>query len=529
MKIYILKNWIYITLYVFFVLISSGGFIVGSFFLSKILNAAIARDLNELWKQIIITLILYFFGIFFMHISAIFKSKVILKFNNQLREEISKKIISLNYSDFKKQSSGNYVSWYTNDVNQIQIKLFETFLNIASTVINMILAIISIFLLHWIIALFAISYTIFMIFIPKIFDKLLTKKALEFSNSQEEFTQTVSDKVSGYEEFYNYNYRDKFFDIINKASKKLEKFRYSQQLAETKHDSLIISISILGQFFAIFISAYLAIKDLTSFGSVLSIASLSGTFFIATRESFSFGTRIFTNKKLLKKFIFNTQMKVSREIFVIKEIIIKNITFSYDEKIIFNNFNLNIIQNKKYLLNGPSGKGKSTLLKLIFGHIENYKGEIIFNKIFNYRDIDKKTVQNQIAYISQDSYLFHDTLKNNLTLYSNEYSDDEIIEVLKRVNLFKWFSNLKNNFDEILEEKNNNLSGGEKQRILIARALLQKKKFLFLDESTSNLDKKNAIEIEDMILNFKDITVIIINHNIDNNRLKKFDSIINLK
>lgn len=137
--------------------------------------------------------------------------------------------------------------------------------------------------------------------------------------------------------------------------------------------------------------------------------------------------------------------------------------------------------------------------------------------------IDKDKLLENLAYVSQNSYIFSDTLRFNITL-GDKIDDSEIIKTLKLLNLEELLS--ENGLELILEENGKNLSGGQKQRIALARALIRNKKILLLDDVTSSLDKENASIIENIVLNDKDLTVILISHNISEENRTKFDNII---
>ena len=210
----------------------------------------------------------------------------------------------------------------------------------------------------------------------------------------------------------------------------------------------------------------------------------------------------------------------------IKRITVKNLSFSYNDSQVLKSINFTFNKGNKYAIFGDSGSGKSTLIKLLMGFHKTYDGEIFLN------DIELKTIKNsslweQIAYIQQKVFIMSGTVKDNITLFSNKYTDEEINKVIKLSGLSQLIKDLPNGIDTYIEEDGKNFSGGEKQRISLARALLSDKSIFLLDESFSALDNKNSMEIERNILEL-DKTIIMISHRTNDN-LYKYDEIIVFK
>lgn len=207
----------------------------------------------------------------------------------------------------------------------------------------------------------------------------------------------------------------------------------------------------------------------------------------------------------------------------INSLSLKDLTYKYQDKVVISNFNYSFDKNKKYALIGKSGSGKTTLLNILSLRLNDYVGELRINDM-NVKDLDDHSLLKNIAYVSQNAYIFSDTLRFNLSLGDN--IDDEImIKILKDLDLAALLEN--EGLDLILEENGKNLSGGQKQRIALARALIRNKPILLLDEVTSSLDKENASLIENMVLANKDLTIILISHNLSEENKERFDQIIN--
>jgi ABC-type multidrug transport system fused ATPase/permease subunit len=207
----------------------------------------------------------------------------------------------------------------------------------------------------------------------------------------------------------------------------------------------------------------------------------------------------------------------------------KNVEFSYEEEEqrILSDINLKVKKNGKYLIVGPSGGGKSTLLKLFRKYFEPTSGNITIDG-FDLRDVKRDQYFKLVANIEQQVFIFEDTIKNNITLYK-EYTDQEVNAALEASGLTEFVKNSPDGLDSILYDNGKNISGGERSRLVIARALLNKASILFMDEAFASLDMERAREIEKTILGLKDMTVINVSHVIFKDTRELYDRVIMVK
>lgn len=191
------------------------------------------------------------------------------------------------------------------------------------------------------------------------------------------------------------------------------------------------------------------------------------------------------------------------------------------------NINLTLEKNKKYAIVGESGSGKSTLIKLLMRYYNDYSGSILIDNN-DLKSIYSSDLYKNISMIQQNVFMFDDSIKENIRLYSN-HDDDDILKSCERAGLSKLINNLPNGIDSLVGENGNKLSGGEKQRIAIARALINNTQILILDESTSALDNETAYNLENSLLDLKDLTLVTVTHKLIKNILNKYDEIIVMK
>ena len=201
------------------------------------------------------------------------------------------------------------------------------------------------------------------------------------------------------------------------------------------------------------------------------------------------------------------------------DIEIKNLDFRYGTREqILKNINMKIKKGEKIALVGESGSGKTTLAKLFLKFFDFEKGEININD-FNIKDIDITFLREKISYISQDIFLFNNTIKENLML-NETIKMEEVIEMAKKINAYDFINQLPQRFNYVIEENGANLSMGQKQRLSILRALLKKPDILIMDEATSNLDTITENIIQNTLNNLDmEMTIIIIAHRLSTIRM----------
>ncbi len=452
---------------------------------------------------------------------------------NYLRTDIFSKIINKDIKDFALDNSGKYISILYNDLKIIEDSLLNNIFQVISSFISFTISIIFLFSISPTIVIFISIFGTLGFVIPNALSKKLVVERNNFSNNLENITSVTKDLFSGFEVIKGFNIAHKINPIFKNSSTAVESSKKKCSILESIIKGFSLSFSVTIYLGVLILGGYLMNKGEISVGTAIIIIQLSTHIVGPVKTSISLINQIKSVSLIVDK-IDEILCDSSEDIEDLslerfeKSIEIKNLNFSYsDERQALNNINLTFEKNKKYAIVGESGSGKSTLTKLLMRYYKNYNGEILIDNK-NLQKILSHDLYKNISMIQQNVFMFDDSIKENIKLYA-DYSDDEILEVCGRSGLSNLISILPNGINSLVGENGNKLSGGEKQRIAIARSLINDTKILILDESTSALDNETAYNLETSLLSINDLTLVVVTHKLIKNILLSYDEIIVMK
>ena len=352
----------------------------------------------------------------------------------------------------------------------------------------------------------------------------------EISNQNASFMHFVKDNLIGFSTIKVFKAEGKIKELFGKNNSILENKKASKTKTLALMEMVQTVLSLVSQFGVFFIGAFISIKTGNIAPSVILLFVqlmnyiINPLMQIPTILSKRLACKpIFTKISEIIKFENDTNQ--GKTIGNIEDINISNLTFKYDDKVILNDINHKFERNKSYAIVGPSGSGKTTLMNLLLCRENSYMGNICYNGI-EVREISLDSLFKISSFVEQNVFVFDDSIINNITMYSKV--DEELLkEVIVKSGLIGLME--EKGKDYRCGENGCNLSGGEKQRISIARALINKSQLLLLDEATSALDNENSSLITNNLLEIGNTTKIMITHRIDEGILKKFDEIIVMK
>ena len=526
---YIKGRWRSTLFLILIILIGALAQVISAYMIGSSFNRLLANDFDGFIYFGSLSLLCFFVYLLLSAFRIIYENRVNQKIIADIRVDIMNSLAKSDYKSFYKREIGTYISWLNNDLMIIEQKGLSSLFNLVTLICQIVLSTIALISFHWSILALTILTFILTLFLPRLMDKRIEKSSYTYSASLEEATSKYSNYLNGFDTLLAY----KKLNLLKNVSNMISKSIYKSSDTLRKDISIAAFLggicNLLSQIGILALSGFLISLKLISFGALLTVESLTGTIFNSLSSILETVLNLKVTKPLFAKIEDFTkeirELENSPKTLVndINSLSLKDLTYKYEDKEVISNFNYNFDKNKKYALIGKSGSGKTTLLNILSLRLTDYLGELRINDM-NAKDLDDHSLLENIAYVSQNAYIFSDTLRFNLSLGDN-IDDDKIIKVLKDLDLASLLTS--EGLDLVLEENGKNLSGGQKQRIALARALLRNKPILLLDETTSNLDKENAGLIENMVLDNEDLTLILISHNLSDESKAKFDHVIN--
>lgn len=493
----------------------------------ELINAAVGKTNFNLWVIVVAIIII----------------SVTKPFGTYLVNKSSYNFAKSFMIDYRKSIIDSYVlnegemlsSDFLNTVNQTTTKLKDMFVmpflkNIRYAIL-FIGASIYLLYINKIIFLIIVVCSVLPLIIPQIFNKKNQKLRMDSIGENEQFIAKSKEITDGFETIKSFGIEDKIINLFEKLNKTNQKKLFLANRFNVFHMVFSFFISMFGIVSALVTATYLSSKGLITAGEIGAIIQLSNYIIdpvttipanvISIKSVEMEMKRI--DKMIAKK---NTNSKEREKFKLDNQISIKDLSFKYGDNEVLKGISLDLEKGKKYAIVGESGSGKSTLANILLRRLDYENGSVKFDDT-ELKCIDEDDFYSNISLVSQNVFLFNDTLKNNVCLY-NDYSQSDFERSIEKSKLNSVIEDLEEKENTVLGEYGTSLSGGEKQRVSISRALIKNSSFVIMDEATSSLDIKTARAIENTLLSLNQ-TVLVITHRIDESILKKYDKIFLLE
>lgn len=498
------------------------------------LDFALAGDLASLKKEtpylLAGALLLVPLGVLEAMTSNFFKRKS----NLNIKNYYITRVFAKNIREFQKENNGKYLSAMTNDFNTLELNLLTGIYTAGRAFMNFLAGMWLVSTVDYRMILLAMVIIMVNIGISALTAKPIKKNYKERSDLFEGYTSYIKEVLSAFHIVKNYNLQDKVTaDYYHKSDEIQNKGFLIEKMMSfvNASQSFVMSSSFYGILCGI---GYMAVTGRISAGGLIVIIEGINRMTYPVYELTESLPKLFTSGDLINKIEDSLKDKETyEETVALKEfkgeIRFEEVGFHYedDDRQILREINLNFKKNGKYLVVGPSGGGKSTMLRLFRKYVNPTQGKILIDG-HNLMEVKKEDYFGLIANIEQQVFLFEDTIRNNVTLYK-EMEDNEIERAIRDAGLKEFVEGLPKGLDTVIYDNGKNISGGERSRIVIARALLSKARILLMDEAFASLDMERAREIEKTILNLKDITVINVSHVIFKDTRDFYDKVITIK
>ena len=510
--------------------------IIFAFVIKELIDISGEGNISELKKYLLASVVYIICSISIAYFRRLFQAYNVKNILIEFKNDIFNKIINTDIKSFSTFNSAKYISNLTNDLKILEE---DYFLNIFEIIYYSLLFIISAIVIMYIniyISLGIFVTGILPIIIVSAFGEKLSNSREIYSKNLTVFTSKIKDIFSGFEIVKSFNIEN----IITKEYRKVNEDTEISKLNYLKLEYMVNVLSGMSGYFMLFsgiaIGTYFVIQKRITIGEMIACVQLMNNIISPLINILSKVNSLNSTKSISKNLIYinnyNTTDNIEKveveKTFFSKDITFEDVNFRYaPERKIINNFSFQFKQGGKYAIVGKSGSGKSTLIKLLIRYFDNYEGSIKIDGV-NINDIKTENYFKIISVIHQNVFVFDDTLENNITIYS-KYREEELRQAMALSGLNELLDNVTEGLNTQIGEGGNSLSGGEKQRISIARSIIRKAPVLVMDEALASLDNQTAWDIENSILDIPSLTCINVTHKLNCKILKKYDAVIVLK
>lgn len=440
-----------------------------------------------------------------------------------IRHKVFEALQKLCPAKLESRDKGNLISIITTDIELLEVFYAHTISPIAIAFLTSLFMVLFIGHYHYLAGLLAlIAYIVVGVIIPITNGKLGSEEGMAFRNYFGELNSFVLDSLRGLDETIQYNQGKERKQEIIERSKELADMQEYLSYREGAQRSITNTVILLASFGMLFLTLFLylnfelgfegiitcTLAMMGSFGPVVALSNLSNNL----NQTLASGERVLSlleEKPLVEEVEGDEEMSDS-----FKGTEMDHVTFSYDDETILDDYSLKLEPGKITGIHGVSGSGKSTLLKLLMRFWDIDHGSITVDEE-EIKQIPTKHLRDMESYVTQETHLFHDSIANNIAIAKPNASRNEIMEAAKKASIHDFIMTLPKGYDTEVGELGDTLSGGEKQRIGIARAFLHDAPMILMDEPTSNLDSLNeGIILKSLKESSDKKTIVLVSHRV---------------
>ena len=471
---------------------------------SKVSGNGTGIDFDAI-KRILITLILlYVVSSVLSFIQGFIMSGISQKVAYNLRDELVKKINRLPMKYFDTRTHGEVLSRFTNDIDTLAQSLNQSLTQIitsVTTLVGVFIMMLSISVVMTFSALLVIPISLFII-------TFIIKRSQKYFKNQQEFLGQVNGQV---EELYGghvvvqaFNGEEDSIKEFNKINNKLYESAWKSQFLSSTMQPIMMFVGNLSYVVVSILGGYLVIKNKIEVGDIQSFIQYVRSFNQPISQMAQISNQLQSTAAAAER-VFEFLNEEEEDITVENPVSIEglqgkidfeHVEFGYNEdRIIIKDFNANVKPGQKVALVGPTGAGKTTMIKLLMRYYDVNSGAILVDG-HNIKDFNRGELREMFGMVLQDTWLFSGSIKENIRYGRLNASDEEVIEAAKAAHVHHFIKTLPDGYNMVLNEESSNISQGQKQLLTIARAILADPKILILDEATSSVDTRTELLIQ---------------------------------
>ncbi len=457
------------------------------------------------------------------------KPRFLKKAMTQYKEYIFARLSEKSIGTFSRENTGKYISALTNDALTIETSYMDKMLFLPYLLVSFFGALSLMLWFSPILTVIAILFSLLPLVVSIVLGRVLAEKEKMVSHQNEKFVGMVKDLLSGFSVIKSFKAEKQARQLFSQENNAAETAKLHRR--ETEY-----GISVLGEIasdtaqFGVFLTgAWMALAGRgITVGTLILFVQLMNFILSPIREIPPLLAARKASCALVEKIALSLQDNIRQKGKYIpahleKGITLQNLSFAYEEdKPVLQEVDFTFEAGKSYALVGGSGSGKSTLLNLLMGSSEQYTGSILFDD-HELQSVSSDSLYELLTLVQQNVFIFNDTIRNNVTMFSG-FEDSVVADAIQKSGLSDLIA--ARGEDYICGENGNALSGGEKQRISIARALLRGAPVMLIDEATAALDAETAAAVTSSILDMDGLTRIVVTHRLEESLLRRYDKIL---
>jgi len=460
-------------------------------------------DFDAIASILTFLLCLYILSAVFSYIQGFIMNNITWKFTYKLRKRLSEKIHKLPMKAFDKRKHGEVLSIITNDIDTLSMSLNQSATQVVTSIITLIGILVMMFSIN-------VTMTIASLLILPLSLVLIsfvaTKSQKYFKKQQDSLAYVngaVEEMLGGYNVIKAFNAEKQMINKFEKDNEELYKAGWKSGFLSGLMHPIMGFISHIGYVMVAVLGGYMAINGRITVGNIQSFIQYNKQFTqpisqfaqIASmlQSMIAAAERIFDFLEEKEETFGKNKLNLND---IKGNVEFKNVKFGYGEELIIKNFNAKVKAGQKIAIVGPTGAGKTTIVKLLMKFYDLKFGEILIDN-YNINDLNRKELRNIFGMVLQDTWLFNGTIMENLRYGKLNATNDEVIDAAKIANVHHYIQTLPEGYKMKINEETSNISGGQKQLLTIARAILANPKILILDEATSSVDTRTEILIQE--------------------------------
>ena len=503
---------------------------------SKVSNSGGGIDFDAIFRTLTILASLYIISSIFSFVQTFITSDISQKVSYNLRKSISEKINKLPLNYYDKKTNGEVLSRVTNDIDAISQNLnqiLSQMITSATTLIGVLIMMLSISVTMTLVSLIVIPLSLVMIM-------LVVKKSQKHFRAQQEYlghtNGHIEEMYSGHNIMKAFNGEEKAIEEFDKLSDTLYNSAWKSQFLSGMMMPIMTFIGNLGYVIVAIMGGFLAIRNKIQVGDILAFIQYVRSFMQPIAQTAQIANVMQQTAAAAERvFEFLEEEEVVEDVKnpistegIEGAVEFEHVRFGYNEdKIIINDFSINIKPGQKVAIVGPTGAGKTTIVKLLMRFYELNGGKILIDG-HDYRDFTRNDLRKIFGMVLQDTWLFNGNIMENIRYGRLDASDEEVIEAAKLAHAHHFIKTLADGYNMEINEEADNISQGQKQLLTIARAILSDPKILILDEATSSVDTRTEVLIQQAMENLMEgRTSFIIAHRLST--IKNADVILVIK